>query len=382
MIDLYRRHSADCQHAEKGRAWTKCKCPIWAFGDLRGKEIRQSTKTRDWSRAARRVAEWEANPAKAVNAPLLEKAVDIYLKDCRARELAESTIESYEKTLEHLTNFRPGAHVDEVDLGFLTEFRGARKVEPSTGVKELQTIRAFEAFCVERKWLTENFAKRLKPPKVGGCPTLPFSRGEIHKIVDACCRLATDDPGRLEYVRLRAKAEVLVLMYAGLRISDMVKLERKTVDLKSGKMLLRVMKTGVPLYIRLHPDAAAALKALPEVGPYFFWTGRGKLITAVKNARRTIQRVLALAGVEGHPHRFRDTFSVGLLEQGEDLRTVQLLLGHKSIKTTEKHYAPYVKSFQRILDAATAKLDFTTFDETAETEGQNPYNSGGGLKTA
>ena len=53
-----------------------------------------------------------------------------------------------------------------------------------------------------------------------------------------------------------------------------------------------------------------------------------------------------------------DTFSVSVLEKGEDLHTVQLLLGHTSIKTTEKHYAPFVQSFQRILDAATAKLDF------------------------
>ncbi len=150
------------------------------------------------------------------------------------------------------------------------------------------------------------------------------------------------------------------MLYSGLRISDTVKLPRTSVDLKTGKMLLRVMKTGVPLYLRLGPPAIEALETLPIEGEYFFWNGKSKLATAVGNVRRTISRVLATAGVEGHPHRFRDTFSVRLLEQGEDLRTVQLLLGHQSIKTTEKHYAPFVRSFQKILDAATAKLDFGT----------------------
>lgn len=62
----------------------------------------------------------------------------------------------------------------------------------------------------------------------------------------------------------------------------------------------------------------------------------------------------------GHPHRFRDTFSVRLLESGEDIYTVSKLLGHSSVKTTERHYAPWVRSLQRILDAATSKLDFTS----------------------
>lgn len=99
------------------------------------------------------------------------------------------------------------------------------------------------------------------------------------------------------------------------------------------------VKTGAPLYVRVKQPATEALKALPVDGEYFFWNGHSKLYTAIGNARRTISRVLAVAGVKGHPHRFRDTFSVSLLEKGEDFRTVQLLLGHTSIKTTEKHYA-------------------------------------------
>ena len=72
------------------------------------------------------------------------------------------------------------------------------------------------------------------------------------------------------------------------------------------------------------------------------------------------------AGISGHPHQFRDTFSVRLLEAGEDIRKVQLLLGHTSLKTTEKHYAPWVESLQGRLDSAVAKLDFGTKSGTAK----------------
>jgi integrase/recombinase XerD len=100
------------------------------------------------------------------------------------------------------------------------------------------------------------------------------------------------------------------------------------------------------------------MRALPGQGEYFFWSGASKISSAIGNARETISRVLAVASIEGHPHRFRDTFSVSLLSKGEDLHTVQLLLGHTSIKTTEKHYAPYVESFQRVLERCDRQAGF------------------------
>lgn len=58
-----------------------------------------------------------------------------------------------------------------------------------------------------------------------------------------------------------------------------------------------------------------------------------------------------LAGIEGgHSHRFRDTFAVELLLAGVPLETVSLLLGHSSVKVTERHYKPWVRSLQRKLE--------------------------------
>jgi len=60
-----------------------------------------------------------------------------------------------------------------------------------------------------------------------------------------------------------------------------------------------------------------------------------------------------MAGIpDGHSHQLRDTFSVDLLQRGVSLETVSQLLGHISIKTTQKHYSPWVKTRQDALEAA------------------------------
>ena len=60
--------------------------------------------------------------------------------------------------------------------------------------------------------------------------------------------------------------------------------------------------------------------------------------------QRSLAKVFKLAGIEGRAHRFRDTFSVNLLKAGVPLETVSVLLGHSSIRVTEQHYSPRVKS--------------------------------------
>ncbi len=88
---------------------------------------------------------------------------------------------------------------------------------------------------------------------------------------------------------------------------------------------------------------------------YVFWnTGTGKIQSAVTNYQHDLRSIFRAAFGEKTdftPHCLRDTFAVDLLTKGVPLESVSKLLGHKSIKTTEKHYSPWVAERQRVLDS-------------------------------
>lgn len=86
---------------------------------------------------------------------------------------------------------------------------------------------------------------------------------------------------------------------------------------------------------------------------YFFWTGNGKVSTVTTRWQHELRKLFrAVFGrtTEFTPHCLRDTFAVGLLGKGVPLEEVSKLLGHTSVKTTEKHYAPWVTARQDRLD--------------------------------
>ena len=139
--------------------------------------------------------------------------------------------------------------------------------------------------------------------------------------------------------------------HSGLRIGDAVTLERSRIT--GDKLFLYTAKTGTPVYVPLPQLVLTALEAVPKVNEqHFFWSGESKSDSATGDWQRALKGVFKEAKIpDGHAHRFRDTFAVDLPQKGVPMDRVSTLLGHSSIRVTEKHYSPWVRARQEQLDA-------------------------------
>jgi site-specific recombinase XerD len=285
---------------------------------------------------------------KSENQPLTFKtAADAFVSDCCARGLREPTIYKYRLLFRQLQAFaeQEGRRfLKESDLDWLRRFRASWPNQNVSACKKLDCLKAFFRFALESGWIANNPAAKLKPPKITERQTMPFTKEEVALIFAAC----TKYHDKINAVRLRAL--LLMLRYSGLRIRDVVTLSRDRIS--GDKLFLYAGKSGTPVWCPLPPATIAALDLIPLKGDYFFWTGTSKPKSAVGNWQRTLKRVFNLAGVPtGHAHRFRHTFAVELLQAGVPVERVAVMLGHRSVKVTEKYYSAWNRTRQEQLEA-------------------------------
>ncbi|HEY6183031.1 MAG TPA: tyrosine-type recombinase/integrase [Terriglobales bacterium] len=356
MLTIYRRHRKSCAHRTKGRQHRHCQCPIWVGGLLAGKKIRESLRVRNWQKAQETVREWEVEDRRDLRPTRkpLSECWNEFLVDVEARRLHESTIGKYKflkRQMEDYAKTRQLDFIDEFDLSALGLFRSEWQDGPRTSAKKLERLRAFFEFAQQRKWIPDNPARYLKAPKITLCPTLPYTREEMLRILAATDRYEEEIEESGSRNAQRLPGLVLLLRYTGMRIGDAVRL---TADQITGnRLFLYTQKTGVAVNTILPERVLRALEITPKITErHFFWDGKQQLGIAVGSWRRRLAKVFELASVEnGHPHRFRDTFAVELLLSGVPIERVSILLGHQSVRVTERHYAPWVRARQEQLEA-------------------------------
>jgi integrase/recombinase XerD len=221
-------------------------------------------------------------------------------------------------------------------LKHLIELRDAG-LGPRSRARHLVTLRGFYKFLVQEKLLETNPAQMVDLPKAG--QKLP----DVLKVDDVVRLLETPDPSKPLGARDSAMLELLYA--AGLRVSELT--EVKIADINLEACFVRVLGKGskervVPIGLaakdKLETYLASGRSALLKGRPssHLFVTRLGKPMTR-QGFWKLLKQYTLKAGISQKitPHTLRHSFATHLLERGADLRSVQVMLGHVDISTTQ-----------------------------------------------
>jgi integrase/recombinase XerC len=225
----------------------------------------------------------------------------------------------------------------------------------STIARKLSAVRSFFLYLEKRGWIRENPAAEIATPKLEKyIPT--------HLPVDAVFRLL-ERPEREKPLGLRDLAILEVLYSCGTRVSELEALDMSSIDFD--ERLIRVIGKGDKE--RILPVGRAALRAVRAYleatrhmrkgadtrnGPLFINFRGGRL--SARSIHRIVKRYARECGLtyDISPHSLRHTFATHLLDGGADLRSVQELLGHASLSTTQKYTHVSLDRLMEVYDKA------------------------------
>ena len=279
----------------------------------------------------------------------LAEACSIFLHEVEARKRSHSTYRGYDylfRVWARYANEHGLTDLDSFTQDEIRRWRDSWTTSTSTTKLRLTLLRTFFRFAVKEDWIDHFPMGNILNPKVVSKPTLPFNLDEMRSLV-----VAAED-------RIQEKALILLMRYAGLSIQDAVTCSRDHVN--GDTLILRRAKTGEFVIAYLPDPVIELLRSITFNGsPYFFWSGKSKPISAAKLWRRRLNALARKAGIANfHPHRLRDTFAVELLSNDVLFEDVSTLLGHSSIATTERHYAPWNKARRNRLAQITKAANF------------------------
>ncbi|MCA9248337.1 MAG: tyrosine recombinase XerC [Planctomycetales bacterium] len=262
------------------------------------------------------------------------------------RNASELTLKSYREDLSVLCDYLAGdegtpPHPAAIGMPDLREYVAAMHeagYSKSTIARRLASLRSFFRFGQREGWVRSNPAKALRNPRKSKKLPHFLSTDEIDRLLTA--------PAGNTPMGLRDRAILETLYSAGLRVSELVGLNDGDIDQAAGVVLVR----GKGRKERMAPLGSHALRALDawlsvrelsEREPHDYraptFTNRfGRRLTT-RSVGRMLEKYLAETGLDQRtsPHTLRHSFATHLLDRGADIRSVQELLGHKSLVTTQ-----------------------------------------------
>ncbi|MEW6434283.1 MAG: tyrosine recombinase XerC [Myxococcota bacterium] len=278
-----------------------------------------------------------------------------------SRAASPHTVKAYAQDLKALEAYLEpqGVALEAANHLHLRGFLGVQSVAlaASSRARRLAGLKSFYKYLARRKVIAANPARRVKTPK------LPQRLPRAVPVDQAFALMGAPDGKALLGLRDRAMLEVLY--GSGLRVSELVGLSLQSLDLQSG--VVRVLGKGNKE--RICPLSEPAVEALTA------WLARRAELLAKPAKKQDPNAVflnfrggrLTTRSVERHldkyvrqlalsrklsPHALRHSFATHLLAGGADIRSIQELLGHASLSTTQRYTAVSFEQLQKVYDAA------------------------------
>jgi integrase/recombinase XerD len=279
----------------------------------------------------------------------LKHWVDFFDDLQHVRGRSQNTVVAYRRDLELYQDFLSKSS----DISRIYEFMAKRQLSPRSQARVISSIRTYLKYC-QKKGESAPELRQLRPPKVkAGLPKV--ARYEDFKVLyDAC--VVKDSPAKTA----RNQITLLLLFGLGARVSELVSLDTQDLNETEGWLTVEG-KGGKERLIPVTQHILAELKAyLKDARPLLLKAKTDSILINDKGNRPSrvdIWRWLAAwskaAGFAEplSPHKFRHGCATALLEGGADLRSIQMLLGHSSIQTTQIYTSVSTTGIRKAIDA-------------------------------
>ena len=258
---------------------------------------------------------------------------------------SRATIEAYASDLKLFTEFLvergQKIEVELVTAEVLREYladMSARGLSASTRGRRLYSLRSLWHYLEVTEKVTENPCRRVSAPRRHEHVPTSLSVAECARLLAAC------EDNHYTDLAFRDRAILTVLIYEGLRRGELVGLGLGDVDLDAMMLTVRRAKGGSWRVLPLAGAAADAVSDWLELRPRCdhsaLFTTRGGRPISVKDLQRMFRRTVSRAGIGSDRvtlHSLRHTFALLLLREGVDVRSLQRLLGHRSLETTAQY---------------------------------------------
>ena len=261
-----------------------------------------------------------------------------------------NTVAAYKNDLDQFCCFITGVrsngdrpHWEAVDQNKVTEFildLRRKRYADATVARKVAAVKSFFAFLRAEGVLRRNPVEDLKSPRVGKSLPKPLSVREVDELLEQPARRKTPEA-------LRDRAMLEVLYATGMRVTELVSLDMSSIQIKGRQSVVRCMGKGAKeRTIPIHEQAAEALQTYLDQARPRLVRNRGELSLFVnrRGDRLTrqgfwliLKQYARQAGIQTPvtPHTLRHSFATHMLRGGAPLRSVQELLGHANMSTTQ-----------------------------------------------